>query len=115
VSGWSEITGHRQKTWAVYGDGELGGLITFERLSPWLGTAYCLFQPDFQGKGIDRAKGQRLTFGSNSLTVFFVRAEQIDSMPSPSPKGTRPNKVGRVAGTYRSTLTFRAASSSARS
>jgi hypothetical protein len=42
----------RTKTWAVYGDGELGGLITFEQLSPWLGTAHCLFKPSFQGKGI---------------------------------------------------------------
>jgi len=41
-----------QKAWAVYGDGELGGLITFQRLSPWLGTAHCVFKPDFQGKGI---------------------------------------------------------------
>ena len=42
----------QQKTWAVYVDGELGGLITFERLSPWLGTAHWIFKPDFQGKGI---------------------------------------------------------------
>jgi RimJ/RimL family protein N-acetyltransferase len=41
-----------QKTWAIYSDGELGGLITFERISPWLGTAHWIFKPDFQGKGI---------------------------------------------------------------
>jgi RimJ/RimL family protein N-acetyltransferase len=42
----------RQKTWAVQGDGELGGLIIFEGLSPWLGTAHYLLKPDFQGRGI---------------------------------------------------------------
>ena len=41
-----------QKTWAIYRDSELGGLITFEKLSPWLGTAHLLLKPDFQGKGI---------------------------------------------------------------
>ena len=40
------------KSWAVYGDDELGGLITFERLSPWLGTAHLILKPDFQGRGI---------------------------------------------------------------
>ena len=42
----------QQKSWAVYADGELGGLITFEELSPWLGTAHCIFKPEFQGKGL---------------------------------------------------------------
>lgn len=42
----------RQKTWAVYGDGELGGLIVFEQLNPWLGTASIVLKPDFQGQGI---------------------------------------------------------------
>jgi RimJ/RimL family protein N-acetyltransferase len=43
--------GH-QKTWAIAGDGELGGLIIFERLSPWRGTAHVILKPDFQGRGI---------------------------------------------------------------
>jgi RimJ/RimL family protein N-acetyltransferase len=38
-----------QKTWAVYGNGELGGLIQFERLTPWLGTAHFLLKREFQG------------------------------------------------------------------
>jgi RimJ/RimL family protein N-acetyltransferase len=42
----------RQKSWAIFNDGELGGLITFERVTPWLGTAHVLLKPDFQGKGI---------------------------------------------------------------
>lgn len=42
----------RQKSWAVSADGELGGLITFERLTPWLGTAHLILKPDFQGRGI---------------------------------------------------------------
>lgn len=41
-----------QRTWAVYGAGELGGLITFERLSPWLGTAHIVCKPEMQGKGL---------------------------------------------------------------
>lgn len=41
-----------QKTWAIYGDGELGGVITFQRVNHWLGTAHCVFKPDFQGKNI---------------------------------------------------------------
>ena len=39
-------------SWAVSVDGELGGLITFERLSPWVGTAHFVFKPDFQGRGV---------------------------------------------------------------
>lgn len=42
----------REKTWAVSADGELGGLIEFERLSPWLGTAHLLLKRELQGKGI---------------------------------------------------------------
>lgn len=42
----------RQKTWAIYGDGELGGLVIFERVSPWRGEAHVLLKPDFQGKGV---------------------------------------------------------------
>jgi RimJ/RimL family protein N-acetyltransferase len=46
----------QQKTWAVYADGELGGMITYQRLTPWLGTAHCVFKPEFQG----RLPGSRL-------------------------------------------------------
>ena len=42
----------QQTTWAIYGAGELGGLIAFERLSPWLGTAHWVLKPDFQGQGV---------------------------------------------------------------
>ena len=41
-----------QKSWAVYADNELGGLIRFEKVSPWLGTAHIVMKPDFQGKGL---------------------------------------------------------------
>lgn len=43
---------NQQKTWAISIDGELGGMIAFERLNPWLGTAHWLFKPDFQSKGV---------------------------------------------------------------
>lgn len=45
-------TWKHHKSWAVYGEGELGGLITFERLSPWLGTAHLILKPQFHGRGI---------------------------------------------------------------
>jgi RimJ/RimL family protein N-acetyltransferase len=41
----------RLRTWAVHGGGELGGLVTFERMSPWLGSVRYLLKPDFQGHG----------------------------------------------------------------
>lgn len=41
-----------QTTWGVYGDGELAGLITFERLNPWIGTAHIILKPSFHGKGL---------------------------------------------------------------
>jgi RimJ/RimL family protein N-acetyltransferase len=47
-----------QKTWAVYADGELGGMISFQRISPWLGTAHCLFKSDFQALS-RRSSGRR--------------------------------------------------------
>lgn len=42
----------QQRSWAIYGDGELGGLITFERLNGHAGTAHLLLKPDFQGRGL---------------------------------------------------------------
>lgn len=42
----------KEKTWAIHINGELGGLVSFVRLSPWLGTAHVLLKPDFQGRGI---------------------------------------------------------------
>ncbi len=52
-SKWFRIScADSHKSWAVYADDELGGLITFERLSPWLGPAHLVLKPDFQGKGI---------------------------------------------------------------
>jgi RimJ/RimL family protein N-acetyltransferase len=42
----------KMRTWAVYGDGELGGLIEFEKLDPWIGTAHFLLKPEFQRQGL---------------------------------------------------------------
>lgn len=39
------------KSWGVSVDGELGGLITFDRVSPWLGSAHCIFKAEFQKGG----------------------------------------------------------------
>jgi RimJ/RimL family protein N-acetyltransferase len=52
----------RLKTWAIYANDELGGLVTFERISPWVGTAHMVLKPDFQGKGF-ALKALRQTFG----------------------------------------------------
>lgn len=42
----------RLKTWGIVGDGELGGLILFEKLSPWLGTAHVVLKKVFQNRGV---------------------------------------------------------------
>ena len=44
---WKHIT-----TWAIVGDGELCGLMIFEQLTPWLGTAHLLIKREFQNRGI---------------------------------------------------------------
>ncbi len=54
---WMSLKWDRQKTWAVYGDGELGGLIVFERINPWLGTASIVLKPDFQGRRMVDRRG----------------------------------------------------------
>lgn len=40
----------RSTTWAVYRDGELGGVITYEQVSPVVGTAHCTFKKSFWGR-----------------------------------------------------------------
>jgi RimJ/RimL family protein N-acetyltransferase len=42
----------KRRTWAIYGDGELGGLIEFEKLDSWLGTAHFLLKPEFHRQGL---------------------------------------------------------------
>lgn len=37
-------------TWAVYRDGELGGMVSFERWTPVLGTCHCLFKREMWGR-----------------------------------------------------------------
>lgn len=37
-------------TWAVYRDGELGGMVTFQKWSPILGTCHCLFKKEMWGR-----------------------------------------------------------------
>ncbi len=71
----------QQKTWAIYGDGELGGLITFERLNPWLGTAHMLLKPELQGRGL-AVRALRVAFGEMfqqgiGKLVFFVLAGNL--------------------------------------
>lgn len=53
------------KTWAVYVSGELGGVITYERLSPVVGTAHATFKKSFWGQkttlpAIDEAVNEML-------------------------------------------------------
>jgi RimJ/RimL family protein N-acetyltransferase len=40
----------RSHTWAVYRSGELGGLVTYEKISPVVGTAHCIFKKSFWGR-----------------------------------------------------------------
>ena len=41
-----------QMTWAIFGDGELGGMITFQKLTKWVGTAHIMLKPEFQGQHV---------------------------------------------------------------
>src|SRR5215831_18898650 len=41
-----------QSTWAIFGDGELGGMITFQKLTNWVGTAHIMLKPEFQGQRV---------------------------------------------------------------
>lgn len=63
------------KAWSISADGELGGMITFERVSPWLGTAHLLLKPNFQGKGVSivalrRAFAQMFDLGIGKLAFY---------------------------------------------
>lgn len=37
-------------TWAVYRDGELGGMVSFQQWTPVLGTCHCLFKREMWGR-----------------------------------------------------------------
>lgn len=39
-------------TWAVYRDGELGGMVSFQRWSDVLGTCHCLFKREMWGRKV---------------------------------------------------------------
>ena len=70
-----------QTSWAVLADGELGGLITYLKLSPWVGTAHCLFKPEFQAKGIafkacHQAVSEMFATGIGKL-VFYPMAGNL--------------------------------------
>lgn len=65
------------KSWAIYRDEELGGLITFERLNPWLGTAHVLLKPEFQAK---RTKGEQLAVKACRQAVTEMFQEGIGKL-----------------------------------
>lgn len=44
-----ERAADQQKTWAVYRNGELGGMISYQQVSPIVGTAHCVFKKTFWG------------------------------------------------------------------
>jgi RimJ/RimL family protein N-acetyltransferase len=67
----------RYRTWAIRADGELGGLISFERVNPWVGTAHLMLKPDFQGKGFAMkaarvSVAEMFTFGIGKLSLYAV-------------------------------------------
>jgi len=49
VADWQASRDRGRRTWAVYRDGELGGLVTFDPWSPMVGTTHCLFARRFWG------------------------------------------------------------------
>lgn len=53
LEAWVEFglaMGARSRTWAVYRGEELGGLITFDRHSPVMGTSFAMFKRSFWGR-----------------------------------------------------------------
>jgi RimJ/RimL family protein N-acetyltransferase len=46
---WAQRQAAGQQTWAVYRDGEIGGLVTFDPWSPVVGSTHCLFSRRFWG------------------------------------------------------------------
>jgi RimJ/RimL family protein N-acetyltransferase len=71
----------RCRTWAVYRNRELGGLITYEALSPIVGTAHCTFKKSFWG----------------SKTTVPALEQAIAEMLAESPKLSLPVMQGNKA------------------
>ncbi|HNY39489.1 MAG TPA: GNAT family protein [Bryobacteraceae bacterium] len=76
------------ETWGVVRDGELGGLISFQRLSPVLGTSHLLFKRSFWGQdttipavrmvyeqafGTGVSKIMSLVFRDNRAVISFAQ------------------------------------------
>lgn len=62
-------------TWSITANGELGGMISCERVSPWLGTAHIILKPGFQGKGLSmlalrQAFGEMFALGIGKLAFY---------------------------------------------
>lgn len=61
-------------TWAVYRDGELGGMISYQQASPVVGTAHCVFKKAFWGEATTRVAIQ------SAVAQMFQRCEKL-SLP----------------------------------
>jgi RimJ/RimL family protein N-acetyltransferase len=48
---WFLAQSEVMKTWGVYRSGELGGVISFQQISPVVGTAHATFKKSFWGHG----------------------------------------------------------------
>lgn len=75
---WERKTAAGQRSWAVYRDGELGGLVTFEAWSPVCGTTHAIFRKDFWGHAttvpaLEAAYAEIFASGVERLLSFAFR------------------------------------------
>lgn len=71
----SQMTALKARTWAVYRDEELGGVIVIEGDSPHRATAHCIFSRAFWGRETTlpamRAVGEQVFAGSLGKVMMF--------------------------------------------
>lgn len=70
-----------EQTWGVLRDGELGGMVTFQRLSPVLGTCHCVFKKDLWGHSttvpaLRQIAEEVFSTGVNKLTLPLMRGNR---------------------------------------
>src|SRR5579872_629050 len=75
VSQWEAQDAAGRRTWAVLRDGELGGVITSNRLSPIVADAHCVFKREFWGRDTT-AEALRHVFAA----IFAQGVEKITSL-----------------------------------
>lgn len=81
IEWWGRQEAAGMKTWGVYRSGELGGVISFQQISPVVGTAHCTFKKTFWGSATT----------SEALRLAF--AEMFEIVPKVSSPVFQTNKA----------------------